>query len=219
MDKLISVDAIIKHAKKEGIDFGKGNPYNRLRYYTKIGWLPHMVRKKSKDGSTKGHYPTWVVERLLLIEDFKKQGLNNDQITEKLKTKTKVQTLFNVFATPEMKNRLFIYLLIIGFVFLIAAELEIINIGTSKRNIINVNEISTTQIIDSGSAYIPFEKNEVFIPNTKVQITSKIHVTFNDDYSPASRYWIKDVKPGQGFIVTLDTATSRDAGFNWWISN
>ena len=44
----VQVIKLIKQAKKEGVQFGRGDPYNRLRYYTKIGWLPHMTRKKTK---------------------------------------------------------------------------------------------------------------------------------------------------------------------------
>lgn len=46
----ISVEKLIKILKEKNISFGKGDPYNRLRYYTKIGWLPHMTRKKTKKG-------------------------------------------------------------------------------------------------------------------------------------------------------------------------
>ena len=57
MESLISTEKLIEESKTKGIDFGKGDPYNRLRYYTKIGWLPHMQRKKNDEETsiTTGH--------------------------------------------------------------------------------------------------------------------------------------------------------------------
>ena len=74
MSSLIEVEKLIRMAKKEGVSFGKGDPYNRLRYYTKIGWLPHMERKRVKSGDVVGHYPKWVLSRLVMIDKLKKQG-------------------------------------------------------------------------------------------------------------------------------------------------
>ena len=44
--ELINIKDLIQELKNKNIDFGKGDPYNRLRYYTKIGWIDHMIRKK-----------------------------------------------------------------------------------------------------------------------------------------------------------------------------
>jgi len=46
---LISINEVIERAKKLGVDFGKGDPRNRLRYYVKIGLLPHAQRKVFKN--------------------------------------------------------------------------------------------------------------------------------------------------------------------------
>jgi len=52
-EKLISIDEVIERAKKLGVDFGKGDPRNRLRYYVKIGLLPHAKRKVFQKQSTR----------------------------------------------------------------------------------------------------------------------------------------------------------------------
>lgn len=44
-DNLIPFDEVVSRAKHAGVDFGKGNPFNRLRYYTKIGLLPHAKKE------------------------------------------------------------------------------------------------------------------------------------------------------------------------------
>jgi hypothetical protein len=53
-EKLIKIDEIIERAKELGVDFGKGDPKNRLRYLTKIGLLPHCQRKVLKKDYQKG---------------------------------------------------------------------------------------------------------------------------------------------------------------------
>src|SRR5205085_8389415 len=92
MTDLISVENLIAESKKRGITFGKGDPYNRLRYYTKMGWLPHMIRKRDADDkSVKGHYPKEALDIVLMIEKYKKDGLTNEAITKTIKSKDNVQ--------------------------------------------------------------------------------------------------------------------------------
>ena len=67
-DNLISFDEVITRADRRGVNFGKGNPSNRLRYFTKIGLLPHAKRKSFNGGSPSGAYPEWVIDRLVEIE-------------------------------------------------------------------------------------------------------------------------------------------------------
>ncbi|KKW24820.1 MAG: hypothetical protein VE99_C0006G0013 [candidate division Kazan bacterium GW2011_GWC1_52_13] len=63
-----------------------GVSYNTLRYYTKIGLLPHMIRKTPFPGApnTIGHYPEEVLETLQKINELKKQGLDNEKIKKTL---------------------------------------------------------------------------------------------------------------------------------------
>ena len=42
---ILPTDQIIDHARKAGVDFGPGDPAERIRYFIKLGILPHMVRK------------------------------------------------------------------------------------------------------------------------------------------------------------------------------
>lgn len=70
---LLPYSEIITLAKKVGVDFGKGYPYNRLRYYTKIGLLPRAQRK-SFGASPEGCYPSWVVDKLVDVDRKLKSG-------------------------------------------------------------------------------------------------------------------------------------------------
>src|SRR3990172_9961752 len=79
MERLIATDDLIKEAEKMGVKFGKGDPYNRIRYYTKMGWLPHMVRKEGK-----GNFPNWALDRLVMIERLKDKNFSNEDITKKI---------------------------------------------------------------------------------------------------------------------------------------
>lgn len=72
--KLISVKELIKKAKRQGISLGKGDPINRLRYFIKIGLLPHMERCQASADSpfTEGFMPLYTLDLLKKIENLKK---------------------------------------------------------------------------------------------------------------------------------------------------
>ncbi len=78
-EKFIPVSEVIKRTRTS---------YNTLRYYTKIGLLPYMIRRLPYPGApaTVGHYPESVVETLEKIKSFKKQGLSNVEIKKQLES-------------------------------------------------------------------------------------------------------------------------------------
>ena len=219
MSSLIEVDKLIRMAKKEGVAFGKGDPYNRLRYYTKIGWLPHMERKMSKSGEVVGHYPDWVLNRLVQIDKLKKQGANNEYITSKINTRNKLHTIYARMNTQEFRNRLISYATVLIVFLILLTELDIINLSKSKnRPVVDYNETLAPQIIDSGNSFVPSEKNRVFIKNPEITSGSKVYVTFNSNYSPATRFWVSKVEAQKGFYIDLDAPVFDNAEFSWWIS-
>ena len=217
MDDYISIDKLIKQAKSKGIDFGAGDPYNRLRYYTKIGWLPHMIRKADKSGNIKGHYPTWSVERLVLIENLKADGLSNDEISQKLKTKNRFQDVMSVFKSPEIRKQGVLYLVLILATVTFLNELGIINFGKSK-SILAIEDSKTLQIIQSGTSFVPKNQKKIFVSAESIRLNSKVYVSFTQDYSPASRYWVSDLKDQDGFLVELDAPVFDNTEFSWWLS-
>ena len=85
-ENYISVDEVIRRLKDRGISLGRGDPYHTLRYYTKIGLLPHMIRKLPcpEATSTTGHYPESVIETLQEIVALKAQGFSNVDIKRHL---------------------------------------------------------------------------------------------------------------------------------------
>jgi DNA-binding transcriptional MerR regulator len=91
-EKLISIDELIERAKFFGVDFGKGNPRNRLRYYTKIGLLPHAVRKSFNGQNPVGAYPESVLKILIEIDKKLKQGKKIQQIKRELEREGKKET-------------------------------------------------------------------------------------------------------------------------------
>lgn len=217
MDDFISIDKIIKQAKSKGINFGAGDPYNRLRYYTKIGWLPHMIRKADKSGSIKGHYPTWCVERLILIETLKAEGLSNDEISQKLKTKNRFQDVTLVLKSPEVRKQVALYLLLILATVTFLNQLGLINFGKSK-SILSVEDSKTLQIIQSGTSFVPRNQRKIFVSAESARVSSKVYVTFTQDYSPATRYWVSDIKDQDGFLVEMDAPVFDNTEFSWWLS-
>lgn len=220
-DNLIPLDQLIKEAKKAGINFGKGDPYNRLRYYTKIGWLPHMTRKKGgkRAGNIKGHYPAWTLERLINIEELKKSGLANDKIAQKLRAGDKKRTLYMLIKSPEVRTKAIIYSSFVLLTLIFTSELGIISLSKQKSLITQSGSGISNNIIASGTAFIPQNKREIFVKTAKILSTYKVHVTFNSNFAPASRFWIEDKRSLEGFTVKLDAPVAKNAEFSWWITN
>lgn len=221
MENFISIGTLIEEAKKKGVDFGKGDPYNRLRYYTKIGWLPHMLRKKNqKDGGVEGHYPQSSVDRLVLIENLKAKGLPNDDIMVEIKKSNYIQSFYSILNSAELKTKIITYCSFLILLVILANELELINLGRPKSQIlVQTSDSVPKEVIESGTAQISKGEKKIFIKNTHTNEVSKIYITFNSDFSPATRFWIGQKIPGDGFFVELDAPVSNNSNFNWWISN
>lgn len=226
MDDLISLEKLIAEASKKGLDFGKGDPYNRLRYYTKLGLLPHMVRK-SINGELVGHYPAHALDVLLEIEKLKRLGFKNEEIANKLKVLAPEQgdakpksTAIKVarVLTPSTKTiRLVLFVI---FCLMVLGGFGILPIGKSKNDLIKrILELDKKYMADSGTAYVPRNQNKVYVKSQTVKPDSRINVTFSSDYTPATRYWISQRTAFEGFNLELDAPTAADTEFSWWISN
>lgn len=225
MAELIAVSELIKRAKRKGIDLGRGDPYNRLRYYTKIGWLPHMVRRSSDTGKVEGHYPLWVLESLELIDELKSEGYSNTEIERRLKThnvKTSIGNIFSFADSPAKRNSLLIYasfaLILVIFLF----EMGVISHRGTKTDLINSASgggSSVLGVLASGQALFPGGSKTVFVNTTSVSSASKVYFTFTANYSPATRYWVSNVVPFEGFYIELDAPLAQNTPFNWWVTN
>ncbi len=215
MENLVTINEILKKAEEKHIDLGKGDPYNRLRYYTKIGWLPHMERK---DG--KGHYPIWAVNRLALIEKLKAEGISNEEITQILTRRDKIRNIKEFFTSPETRTRVITYASFFLLILVILNEMEIITIGKPKSTIVPRQDLAISgQILDSGTAFVPENRNTVFVKSINLRSTDKVYVTFNNNISPATRFWVEEKITGEGFYLSLDTPVAQSAEFSWWVTN
>ena len=217
MDEYISIDKLIKQAKSKGVNFGSGDPYNRLRYYTKIGWLPHMTRKADKQGKIKGHYPVSSIDSLLLIEKLKSEGASNEQISKELANKSKKDSLITYIKSPEIRKQAVLYSILIILVVIFANETGVIKLGKTKDMLV-IETQDLKQIYSDGTAFVPKNQNKVFVNINNVKPNSKVYVTFTQNYSPATRYWVSKVEEQKGFLVELDTPVSNNVEFNWWLS-
>jgi len=222
VENLISIENLIGSAKKRGIDFGKGDPYNRLRYYTKIGWLPHMVRRENEKGTISGHYPSWILEDLILIEQLKSQGVSNDEISKKLQTKNRLQSVASMFTSKDLRTQFITYFTLFAVLIILANQFEIINLGKPKSQLTasTTGTFQTpTQIVDSGTAFVPKNQNTIFVRSSPIRKDLKVFVTFSQNYSPATRYWISEIRDYSGFILELDAPLANNTEFNWWVTN
>jgi DNA-binding transcriptional MerR regulator len=223
MEELISIENLIDTAKSRGIDFGKGDPYNRLRYYTKIGWLPHMIRKKDENGSTRGHYYASAVDKLIEIEELKSKGLSNEEISKHLKVNTRLQTFLDLVKSKETRNQIATYASLGILVLILTNELGITKLGRNKADLKAVESTTAVQgpkqLIDSGTAFVPKNQKKLTVQTPLIKSSYKVYVTFNSNYSPAARYWVSKIEDYKGFTVELDTPLFNDAEFNWWVTN
>ena len=94
-------------------------------------------------------------------------------------------------------------------------------VKTQKLNIITDpdSDTSVTQNASAGVATISKYANSVTIKTTAVTKDSLIYVTFNDDYSPAVRYWIDTKIAGKSFTIKLNANVGNSVNLNWWIVN
>jgi hypothetical protein len=222
VENLISLENLIITAKNKGLDLGKGDPYNRLRYYTKIGWMPHMVRIGGTEGNTQGHYPYWALDQLLYIEKLKTKNLTNEDIAKKLQARTKIRNIGSTITSKEFRLQAITYSILALVIIILANQLNLIHLGRYPSVSQTLNQQTMPdlpQIIDSGTAFIPKNQNEIFVKNTKVRSGSKINITFTANYSPASRYWVSTITEYSGFVIKLDAPVRANCEFNWWLSN
>jgi hypothetical protein len=132
MEAYVSFEKLIDEAKKQGVDFGKGDPYNRLRYYTKMGWLPHMIRKKGEENDITGHYPRSALKRLVLIENMKSKNVSNEEIARKIQSLSKWDAFFSLINSKNLKIKIVVYAMLALILFIIATETGIIHLGKTK---------------------------------------------------------------------------------------
>jgi len=217
MDKLISLKGLIKEAKDRNINLGKGDPYNRLRYYTKIGWLPHMTRKLNKKNQMEGHYPIWVIDTLQKISDLKNLGFSNEDISIKITRENAFNRFLSILKEKEPRKRMVAYgaMILLSLVLIV----EIKSDKPKRFDFSSENNILTTQIIDNGVGFMPKNRNAIFVKTKLVRTNAKINVTFRGDYYPASRYWVSKIDDLGGFEVKTDAPVSENVEFYWWISN
>jgi hypothetical protein len=176
-----------------------------------------MVRKTDKKGNIKGHYPASTLDTLSLIEELKSQGASNEEITKKLTSKSKINDIVSSLKSPEIKKHTLSYIILFVLLLIFANETGIINLGKSKN--ITIPEINRyEQIYGNGTSFVPKNQNKIFVTYKGIKPNSKVYVTFTQDYSPASRFWVSKVDAQNGFLLELDAPVSGNTEFNWWLS-
>ncbi|HLA03922.1 MAG TPA: hypothetical protein VJ065_01660, partial [Patescibacteria group bacterium] len=96
-ETLLPLEKLIALAKKNGVNFGSGNPQERIRYFIKMGLLPHALRKAKRGKNNKtltqpvSHLPYWTVERLIQIHELTEKGLTFRKIAKNFANSQKRQ--------------------------------------------------------------------------------------------------------------------------------
>ncbi len=215
---LVSIEELIKILKDNNINFGKGDPYNRLRYYTKIGLIPHMTRKKNSNNTNSGHYPKDVISKIIEIEKMKDIGLSNEEIIDKFKAATSANRIDYIqFIKDKITvNHLFISLLVLGCIFEIyRANLK----APNEPNIKNETGMEKHLIVETGINFLSPGQKKVFVPAKQVKQDSNINLSFRGNIFPATQSFISDIKEGLGFIVETNMEVNNEVKFTWNIVN
>lgn len=215
---LISVEELIKVLKENNINFGKGDPYNRLRYYTKIGLIPHMIRKKNSNNTNSGHYPKEVINKIIEIEKLKETGLSNEEILESfsIRPENNETNYLNLIKEKFTINYLILLLIIMGIFY----EFYKSNMSqVSSINLRNSVNLDNNSISESGINFISAGQKKVFVPSKKVKEDSNVIVTFRGNIFPANNYFVSEIKEGLGFIVETNIEITNEVKFTWSIIN
>ncbi|HEY7535383.1 MAG TPA: MerR family transcriptional regulator [Thermodesulfobacteriota bacterium] len=80
----MTLKEIIKESKKRGINLGE-EPVKTIKFYTKLGFIPKPIRKKTKGGKAnraKLCYPKFTLDKLAQIKALKSQGLSINEIRD-----------------------------------------------------------------------------------------------------------------------------------------
>lgn len=85
------ISEIIKRATQRGVDFGSGNPENRIRYYIRFGLLPHAKRKAFNGTPPGAAFKLDVIDRLVQIDRLSKKGKSVTEQKILLQNQTQVK--------------------------------------------------------------------------------------------------------------------------------
>ena len=219
MNEYYTIEEMIEIAKKSGISFGRTDPYNRLRYYTKIGWLPHMVRKQGKETKEViGHYPAWALTTLIKIEQMKKQNFSNEKIAKTLINDTKIRNIKTTILNKNNIRGLSIYAIITGIAIIIFLQ---INIRQDNQKILNgymsdsTIKLANSKIIDTGVFVVVEGNSEATINTNTVLDNVRISVTFSSTIGQENYYWTEIQEDKKTFKVYLRNPVDENKEFTW----
>jgi len=161
IDKYISVSQVIEHAREAGYDFGKGDPVNRLRYYIKLGMLPHMQRRQAGPSLayTEGFLPLYSIVLLLKAQDLKKQGRTTDEVRELVKDelaryrRSELMAKFEDYEKPSVPLYSTL-LMFVGIVFLFSLYNNY-NASITYSNSSSKQAVSDTELVGEPLAFYP----------------------------------------------------------------
>ncbi|MDZ7586980.1 MAG: MerR family transcriptional regulator [Patescibacteria group bacterium] len=80
-------------------------------------------------------------------------------------------------------------------------------------------QISQLELAASGTATISAGTNHVLVKPPKLTAKSQIIVTFNDNYTPASKYWVNKNPELNEFTIFTNYPINNDAVLDWLIIN
>ena len=221
MTEYFTIEEMIEIAKKSGVSFGRTDPYNRLRYYTKIGWLPHMVRKQGKETKeVVGHYPAWALTTLIKIEQMKKQNFSNEKIAKTLISDTKIRNIKTTILNKNNIRGLSLYAIVFGIAIVIFLQ---INIRQDNQKILNgymsdsTVKLANSSILDTGVFVVVEGNTEAVVITSTTLDNVNVSITFSSTIGQENHYWVEVQEDKKTFKVHLLKPVTENKEFTWAI--
>src|SRR3990167_2047159 len=194
--RLITTKRVIEIATSLGVNFGTGNAQERIRYFIKLGILPHVRRTTSADSQSgyelnSGHLPFWTIKRLTYVENLHKKGYSYPQIAQKIKEMETKKIQQNISKSNKVSP-----------ILQPAAAHHAISLFPKSG--LDEKEVSRRLKIHEQNIICFIDKKLGFLPGVGPQIDASYLNTQN----PAGKL----VLYAKGFVITISLATLLSAG-------
>lgn len=81
----------------------------------------------------------------------------------------------------------------------------------------NIYTSTLSMTKNAGQTKVLKGQKEVVVENPGITDVSMVQVSFEGDYGPATRYFVKEKTAGKGFTLALDKEVENEVVFSWWV--
>src|SRR3990167_282619 len=194
--RLITTKRVIEIATNLGVNFGTGNAGERIRYFIKLGILPHVRRTTSADSEkgfelNSGHLPFWTIKRLTYVKNLYKKGYSYPQIAQKIKEMESKKTQQNISKSNKVSP-------------ILQPASAHHGISLFGKSGLDEKEVSRRLKIHEQNIIRFIDKKLGFLPG----VGPFIDASYLNTQNPAGKLLLYT----KGFVITISLATLLSAG-------